>query len=343
VSAVKPAARLRRSDCSDAGIRRVKSGRGFRYLDAAGRPLTDHAALERIHALTIPPAWTDVWICGDPAGHLQATGIDAAGRKQYLYHSLWTRRREREKFRRMLAFGAALPKLRRRVARELDGGPPTRERVLAGAVRLLDIGLFRIGGEEYADENGGIGLATLRREHVRVRGQTIVFDYPAKSGVRRVHEIADPACCALVRQLQRRRGGEQLLAYRDGRRWTEIRSDDINEHVKGLIGDGFSAKDFRTWNATLLAAVDLAAHGQEAKSRSARQRVIARAVKRVAESLGNTPAVARRAYIDPRIFDRFLAGHTIAGAMRGGEPPDLTGERTRKRLEAALLDLLDSD
>ena len=216
------------------------------------------ATLERIRALAIPPAWQEVWICVDPRGHLQATGIDAAGRKQYLYHEAWRAQRDRQKFRRMVEFAEALPRLRRRLTEGLAGDELDEVRVLACAVRLLDVGLFRIGGEEYAEQGGGLGLATLHKDHVSLRDDAIVFDYPAKSGVRRVHEVRDPEALAVIRALKRRRGGgPQLLAYRDGRRWTAVHSEDINDYIKRNLGEGFSAKDFRTWNATVMAAVSV--------------------------------------------------------------------------------------
>jgi DNA topoisomerase IB len=296
--------------------------------------------LARIDELSVPPAWEDVWICPDPAGHLQATGIDAAGRKQYLYHPAWNRRRDRQKFQRMIGFANALPRLRRRIAAHLAGEDPTRERVLSCAVRLLDVGLFRIGGEGYAENGGGLGLATIRKQHVTFTGHTMVFDYPAKGGVRRLHTIDDPVCFELVRSLKRRRhGGQQLLAYRDDEGWSSVRSEEINDYLKREMGDDFSAKDFRTWNATLLAAVALAARA-DAPSKAARSRAIRDAVHGVAELLGNTPAVARSAYIDPRVFDRYLSGSTIAPVLGRNGGTDWTGERARRRLERAVLELL---
>jgi DNA topoisomerase-1 len=340
-AAPRTAVRLRRSDCSSAGLRRVGHGRAFEYRDPAGERVTDADTLARIRDLAIPPAWREVWICLDPRGHLQATGIDAAGRKQYRYHDAWRRRRDREKFRRMLEFGEALPQLRRAVARELDDRGLGRERVLACALRLLDIGLFRIGGEEYADEGGGLGLATLRRSHVTLGERGLRFDYPAKSGVRRVQVIVDPPCERVVRALKERPGrAGKLLAYQRDGRWLPVRADDINEHLKALIGERFSAKDFRTWNATVLAAAAIAAGNGGATSEAARRRAIGAAVRHVSEALGNTPAVARRAYIDPRVFDRYLSGWTIAPALpRGGH----VGPRARARIERAVLDLLTED
>jgi DNA topoisomerase-1 len=300
--------------------------------------------LARIRELAIPPAWRDVWICPDPWGHLQATGTDAAGRKQYLYHQRWREQRDRAKFRDMEQFAEQLPKLRRRVAADLKGDEPSRERVLACAVRLLDVGLFRIGGEEYAEQGGGLGLATIRSEHVSLRRGCAVFDYPAKSGVRRVNEVSDSAAIGVLAALKRRRGGpDELLAYREGRRWRPLRSDDINDYIKDGLGPEFSAKDFRTWNGTVLAAVALARREAPPASKTAASRVMNAVSKEVAEVLGNTPAVARRAYIDPRVFDRYLSGWTIRAAVDGLERIGEGDSPGRRRLERAVLDLLHED
>jgi DNA topoisomerase I len=282
-----------------------------------------------------------VWICQDPLGHLQATGIDAAGRKQYLYHPRWREHRDRLKFQRMTELGEILPSARRRIRRHLNTEGLTRERVLAGAARLLDVGMFRIGGEEYADEDGGIGLATLQKQNVSIQDGQALFDYLAKRGVHRVQVIEDPPAVEVVTELKRRRsGGTQLLAYPEGRRWHEIRSGDINEYLKQQLGEDFSAKDFRTWNATVMAAVGLAADALTPTSTSSRKRAINQAVRAVAELLGNTPAVARRAYIDPRVFDRYQSGWTIAGELERLPSLDPTDDRVRARIEAAVLDLL---
>ncbi len=332
-----PGGRLRRSDCAAQGIQRRRRGSGFSFLDADGRRIDDEETLERIRGLGIPPAWRDVWICPDPVGHIQATGFDEAGRKQYLYHDRWQRRQAERKFESMREFAAMLPKLRKRVRRDigLEGMP--RERALACAVRLLDLGFFRIGGEEYADSNESFGVATLRREHVTVSDEEVVFDFPAKSGQRRVQSIRDDAVLATIEAMRRRRSGpDDLLAFKQGGRWRDVRSDEINEYIQGLIGEEFSAKDFRTWHGTVLAAVELAA-GPEPGSPAGDKRAIAAAVKRVAERLGNTPAVCRSSYIDPRVLDRFRDGVTIdvsgSGAAR-------IGERTRVRLEREVLDLV---
>jgi DNA topoisomerase IB len=342
--------RLRRSDCSAPGIRRRGRGRGFEYLDPDGERIDAPEALARIEALAIPPAWRDVWICLDPLGHLQATGIDAAGRKQYRYHDSWRVRRDRQKFADMIDFGGALPRLRRRVTRHLrDDEELTRRRVLACATRLLDLGFFRIGSEDYAEDNRTYGLATMLKRHVSIDGHELVFDYPAKGGQRRVQAIADDDVREVVAELKTRRdGGQELLAYREDGGWVDIRSPDINAYVKELTGGDFSAKDFRTWNATVLAAVALAGEERRlaelgrAGTKTSRQRAVTSAVKAVAAYLGNTPAVCRASYIDPRVIDRFRSGDTIAPTLEriGGEP-DLGVPSKRARIEAAVLELLE--
>jgi DNA topoisomerase IB len=337
--------RLRRVDCAAPGIRRRGRGRGFEYLDeSTGERIEDEEILERIRALAIPPAWKDVWICADPLGHIQATGADARGRKQYRYHDLWRERRDRQKFDAMLEFGRSLPELRERVERDLRRRKVSPERVLACAVRLLDRGFFRIGSEDYAEENETYGLATIRKRHVTVNGKTMVFDYEAKGGKRRVQEIEDRAIAGLVRTLRNRRGGgEELLAYRNGRQWRDLRSTDINHYIKETVGEQHSAKDFRTWNATVLAAVVLAASARERDlgTKGGRARAQRDAVKEVARFLGNTPAVCRASYIDPRIFDRFDGGLTIGGVLdRLPEDPSDWPEIQRP-IEEAVLDLID--
>ncbi len=342
-------ARLRRSNCAAPGISRVRHGRGFGYRDPDGTRIDDPEVIERIHELTIPPAWEEVWICMDPLGHLQATGIDAAGRKQYLYHARWRTHRDRDKFDSMLAFGASLPRLRRRVARHLQrsgdptaavpSGELTRELVLACAVRLLDLGFFRIGSEDYAERNESYGLTTMLREHVTIGERELIFDFPAKSSQRRIQAITDEQALSVIRALKRRRSGSQLLAFREGDGWREVSAEEVNAYLKDQAGGPFSAKDFRTWNASVLAAVALAAaHTQRA---GAREREIKRAVKTVAAYLGNTPAVARASYIDPRVIDRFQAGVTIAPALGKRMEPELASPRVRRRVETAVLELLD--
>ena len=335
-------ARLRRADCSGPGIARVKRGRGFSYLDEEGRPIDDPAVLTRIRELAVPPAWRDVWICPYPNGHLQATGLDDAGRKQYRYHDEWRRRRDQEKFDDMVRFAHALPTLRDRVDADLTGSPRlTRERVLACATRLLDLGFFRIGSEEYTVQNESYGLATMRKGHVRIEdGEVMVFDYPAKSGQRRVQGIVDPDALAVVAKLRRRRGGgEELLAYQRGRSWRDVRSEDINAYLKEVTGDDFSAKDFRTWRATVLCAVALAVSGEVAATRTGRRRAITRAINEVSYYLGNTPAVCRSSYIDPRVFDAYRGGLVI-DVVQASDSGDDTVVHQRA-VEEAVLDLID--
>jgi DNA topoisomerase IB len=312
-------------------------------MDPHGDRIEDGAVMERIADLAIPPAWSDVWICTDERGHLQATGIDAAGRKQYLYHERWRAHRDRVKFDSMMAFGRALPSMRRRVSRDLSGDGLSDTRVLACSARLLDLGFFRIGSEDYAERNDSYGLTTLQRRHVAVARGEAVFDYRAKSGQRRVQVISDPDVLPVLAALKRRRGAdENLLAYRDGRRWREIRAEEVNAYVKSAAGGDFSAKDFRTWNATVLAAVALSAQSGRPSGSTARKRVVSEAIKTVAAYLGNTPAVCRASYVDPRVIDRFDAGRTIAPLVeRLPEGPELADERTRRRIETAVLELLD--
>ena len=333
--------RLRRSDCSKPGISRRGRGRGFEYRQEDGRPVRDAEELERIRSLAIPPAWKDVWICADPLGHLQSTGIDAAGRRQYLYHDAWRKRRDREKFDRMLGFAAALEPLRAHVDRALDAADLGRERVLACAVRLLDRGFFRIGSEEYAEDNKTFGLATMLRSHATLGdGFAVTFDYPAKGGDRHVQSVIDPQAYEVVAALKRRRSrGDELLAYRNGRSWVDVASDDINEHIREVTGGPYSAKDFRTWNATVLAASSLAVLGGKAKSATARKQVVSLAIKEVARYLNNTPAVCRASYVDPRVVDRFRAGQTISDVLER-TPIELHEPERQRRIEAAVLDLL---
>src|SRR4051794_26589206 len=246
--------RMRRVSPEDPGWTRRRAGRGFVLLDGSGARLPDEAT-ERIRALAIPPAWKDVWICPLENGHLQAVGTDAAGRRQYLYHPEWRARRDAEKFDRVLSLGRVLPRVRQRTARDLDGVEMTDARAASLAVRLLDLGLFRIGSDAYADENGGFGLTTLERRHVRRRDGAFVFSFTGKSGIDHVITIDDPASVAALTDLRRRRGGfDEVLAFKQGRRWRRLTAEMVNEYVREVSGLEVSAKDFRTWHATVLAA-----------------------------------------------------------------------------------------
>jgi DNA topoisomerase I len=336
--------RLRRSDCAAPGILRRKRGKGFEYRDENGERISDEDTVSRIRSLAIPPAWEEVWICSDPLGHIQATGVDARGRKQYRYHDQWRERRDRQKFADMVDFANSLPKLRERVDRDLRKRKISRDRVLACAIRLLDRGFFRIGSEDYAVENETYGLATMRKRHVSIKGNTLVFDYQAKGGKRRVQTIADPKVASLVRTLRERRGGgHELLAYRNGEGWRDVRSSDINDYIKETVGIEHSAKDFRTWNATVLAAVVLAASARERdmSTKGGRNRAKRDAVKQVSEYLGNTPAVCRASYIDPRVFDRFDGGLTVGGVFERLPDDPADWPEVQRPIEEAVLDLLD--
>jgi DNA topoisomerase IB len=338
-------ARLKRADCSGPGLARRRRGKGFEYLDEEGRRISDPDVLERIGELTIPPAWEEVWICPYPLGHIQATGVDAAGRKQYLYHQKWRERQDKKKFDSMVRFAQALPDMREQVERDLHGDGITRTRVLAAAVRLLDRGFLRIGGESYAEDNDSYGLATMRKDHVTVDdNDAINFDFTGKSGIRHVRYVVDTPVAEIVRELKRRRGGgDELLAYRDEKnKWRDIKSPDIRAYVKEAAGEEYTAKDFRTWAGTVLAAVALATTEPERrKVKTANKRMISAAVKEVAYFLGNTPAVARASYIDPRVFDRFRDDFTIAPVLIDlGDEHDIGQPAIQGRVEEAVLDLI---
>jgi DNA topoisomerase IB len=286
------------------------------YFGPDGNAVRDPAEVARIKDLTIPPAWRDVWICPAPNGHIQAVGVDDAGRRQYRYHDEWRRQRDAAKHDRVLAFAAVLPRVREITAEHLTQRGYTRERVLAAAIRLIDLGFFRPGGKEYTDENGSYGLATVLRAHVRCSASQVTFEYPAKGAKEREQAVAEESVCAVVRGLKRRTGGgDQLLAHRAGRDWRSVQAEDINDYLQEISGGDFTAKDFRTWHATVLAAVGLAVSSQAPGSPTARRRAVVRTVREVADYLGNTPAVARASYIDPRVIERYEQGVTIAPAL----------------------------
>ncbi|HZG90459.1 MAG TPA: DNA topoisomerase IB [Pseudonocardia sp.] len=335
--------RLRRADTSRPGYTRRRRGKGFGYLDETGAPLTDPAELDRVAALVIPPAWRDVWICRDPRGHIQATGTDAAGRRQYRYHDQWRVKRDAAKFDHVLEVARHLPELREQVAADLARRGYGRDRVLAAAARLLDIGVFRIGGEAYAsqdDPSGAAtyGLATLLREHVSVRGARMDFQYPAKGNIERTQRIVDRDTATVLKALLKRDSDDpELLAYREGRRWHDVRSDDVNAYLKEHShGCEISAKDFRTWHATVLAAVALA--GAPAPSQTGRRKAVVAAMKQVSQYLGNTPTVARASYVDPRVIDLYNSGTVLELPPADGDP--LAAHGARSQAEKALLELL---
>lgn len=288
----------------------------------------------------IPPAWEEVWICPVPTGHIQAVGTDDAGRRQYQYHEQWRLQRDQLKYDRVLAAASQLPAARHTVAKdlELDGMP--YQRALGAAFRLLDLGFFRIGGEAYAEANNSYGLATIQKEHVAIDNGAVIFNYVAKSGQERYVALADDLVLEAVRDLLARRGGgPELLAYKDGPRWRDVSSNDINNYIKAHLGDEMSAKDFRTWHGTVIAAVVLAEANERAKTVTARKRAVSAAMKEVAGYLGNTPAVARASYVDPRVIDLFYDGATISPTLAATDD-DLSDGTTHGKIERAVLNLL---
>ncbi|MEU6804215.1 DNA topoisomerase IB [Streptomyces neyagawaensis] len=335
--------RLRTSDIHGPGLTRVRHGRGFRYLDRSGRPVTDPAEKERLRRLVIPPAWRDVWICPFPHGHIQAVGTDAAGRRQYLYHPVFRARQEAAKHDHVLETARSLPRLRDRVANDLAGRGLGRDRVLACAARLLDLGFFRIGNDSYRRDHDTYGLTTLLREHVECRRGEVCFSYPAKHSQEVSRELVDEPAYRVVRSLKGRGGAEQrLFAYWEGRAWHPVYADDLNVYLRERSGADLTAKDFRTWHATVLTAVALAVSSPVAReSQAARRRAVNRAVREVADYLGNTPAVCRASYINPRVTELFEAGRTIAPALeRLGAEVSFGRPATQGPVEEAVLRLL---
>jgi DNA topoisomerase-1 len=309
------------------GIRRQRSGTGWIYFATNGRPIHDAAERKRLNSLAIPPAWTDVWICPDPDGHIQATARDARGRKQYRYHPQYREARDRSKFRRMLEFSEVLPRLRERIERDLRGDDLSRRQLLATVVRLLDRTLIRVGNDEYVRENRSYGLTTLRRRHVKVDGSMLRFSFRGKSGVEHTIAVADPR---LARIIQRCRDlpGEEMFQYLDsaGKRQL-VSSDDVNDYLREASGRDITAKDFRTWGGTMLAAVELRRRGAAASRREADRNIVS-AIDAVAERLGNTRAVCRKYYVHPALIEAYLMGETAP------EPPAI--RRTREKRGAAL-------
>jgi DNA topoisomerase IB len=329
--------RLRRSNLSRPGYGRRRAGKGFAYLDTDGKPLRDRAAVERIKALVIPPAWKDVWISPDERGHIQATGYDAAGRKQYLYHPVWRTTRDEAKFDHALEVAEKLPEMRERLCGDLSSRGLTRQRVLAAVARLLDMGMFRVGSAQYADreQDPSFGLSTLRPEHVRTRGRCVMLEFTGKSGVEHAHSVDDGEVCQVLRDLRRRRAGEKrLFAYWDAaaKRWREITADEINQYLREASGEQMSAKDFRTWHGTVKAAEELAAEGPQ-PTKARRKKAVSKAMKEVAELLGNTPTVARASYVDPRVIERYEQGKVV----------DVDPDAPREETEEEVLELLTED
>ena len=330
-------ARLRRTCPDQPGWTRRRAGKGFVYLDEHGQRLPEEDA-QRVRDLVIPPAWKDVWITPHENGHLQAVGVDDAGRKQYLYHPDWRARRDAEKFDRMLEFGKGLGKARELVLGDLGREGMPLERACAAAVRLLDLGYFRIGNDVYADANGSFGLTTLERRHVRRRQDRLVFTFIGKSGVEHRVEIDDVTVVDAIEIMRRRRSEDRrLLSYRNGRGWRSLLPELVNDYVRDSTGLDATAKDFRTWHATVLAAAALAETPEPGQSAASRKRAVSGAMKEVASFLGNTPRLARSSYVDPRVVDAYEEGRTIERATR--RTYDTPDER-QAALERATLRLI---
>lgn len=330
-------ARLRRTSPDQPGWTRRRAGKGFTYLDHDGNRLPD-AKAQRVRDLVIPPAWEDVWVTPYENGHLQVVGTDDAGRKQYLYHPDWRTRRDAEKFDRMLLFGKALTRARELVVADLGREGMPLERACAAAVRLLDLGYFRIGNDVYADENGSFGLTTLERRHVRRHQDRLVFAFVGKSGVEHEIEIDDAVVIETIDIMRRRRGTDlHLLSYKLGRSWRSVLPELVNEYVRSSTGLEATAKDFRTWHATVLAAAALAETPERGGSAASRKRAVSGAMKEVASFLGNTPTLARSSYVDPRVIEAYEQRRTIhATTRRSYDTPD---ER-QAALERATLRLI---
>ncbi|HZW14687.1 MAG TPA: DNA topoisomerase IB [Brevundimonas sp.] len=305
--------------CSDEqpGIRRTAAGDGFHYHDTKGRRITDEKVLARIHALAIPPAWTDVWICPRASGHIQAIGRDVKGRKQYRYHPGWSAHAAETKFERLPDFARALPRLRRRVEADLARRGAAREKVLATAVRLLELTLIRVGNAQYAKQNRSYGLTTLHKRHLEVDGAALTFAFKGKSGVEHEVRVRDRRLAAVVRGL-RELPGQQLFKYRDADgELCAVTSDDVNAYIREAMGEQFSAKDFRTWAGTVSAARALRDMETPASAAEAKRKITV-CVKAVAGLLGNTPTVCRTSYVHPRVFELYEAGR-LGAVLPGPE------------------------
>jgi DNA topoisomerase-1 len=322
-----------------SGYKRKRAGKGFRYADTEGKIINNLDVLARIKSLAIPPAWTDVWISPDPEGHLQATGRDARGRKQFRYHRRWREVRDETKYTTMVAFAKALPRIRRRIARDLKLPGLTRNKVLATVVRLLEVSLIRVGNEEYARENDSFGLTTLRNKHVDVNGSKVTFHFRGKSGKWHEVDVRDRRLAKIVRSCQAL-PGQELFQYIDGEgKRQDVKSGDVNDYLREICGEDFTAKDFRTWAGTVLGALALRAFETFENQTQAKKNIVD-AIEMVAERLGNTPAVCRKCYIHPEIFMSYLDG-TLAKYVKACSESDLSqcGSKLRGE-EAEVLHLL---
>ena len=338
--AAAKAAGLRYVHDDRPGISREPAGDGFRYVDAKGEPVEDEATLKRIRSLAIPPAWTDVWICPQANGHLQATGRDARGRKQYRYHPKWREVRDEVKYERMIKFGKALPQIRKEVDRALSLPGLPREKVLATIVYLLEATMMRIGNDEYARENKSYGLTTLRNRHVKIDGSEVEFRFRGKSGVYHDVKVHDRR---LARIIQRTRDlpGQDLFQYLDEHGETHtVGSADVNDYLRTITGEDYTAKDFRTWSGTVLAAMALQEFEAVDSDTQAKKNVV-RAIESVAERLGNTPSVCRKCYVHPAVLDAYLDGTMLEGLRARAEESLVEDLKDLQPEEAAVLAMLE--
>jgi DNA topoisomerase-1 len=326
---------------STPGIQRKRAGKGFKYLRPDGKPVRDEETLWRIKALAIPPAWKDVWISPDDLGHLQAVGFDARGRKQYRYHPKWRQVRDETKYERMVAFAKALPAIRARVQKDLKLPGMPREKVLAALVRLLETTLIRVGNDEYAQENKSYGLTTIHNDHVAVRGARIKFEFRGKSGVEHEIDLEDRRLAGIVRKCQEL-PGQELFAFADHAGHVhDVKSDDVNQYLKEIAGEDFTAKDFRTWAGTVLAAMALEEF-QSFESKAQAKKNIVRAVEEVAKKLGNTKAVCRKCYVHPAIFDAYMDGTLIEVLRKKAQRKLAESAGDLRPEEAAVMGMLEN-
>jgi len=330
---------LRYTSDDQPGYTRKKKGGGFAYFDTAGKPIEDEARILRINRLAIPPAYTDVWICPSGNGHLQATGRDARGRKQYRYHEKWRAARDETKYDRMVIFGAALPKIRKRVEADLGLSGLPKDKVLATIVSIMERTFIRVGNEEYARDNQSYGLTTIRNRHVDVKGAKVRFKFRGKSGVQHAVDLADRRLARIVQRVQELPGQELFGYIDDGGEVRDVKSQDVNDYLRAITGEDFTAKDFRTWAGTVLAAVALNVHESFETKKEAKQN-IKNAIAAVSKILGNTPAVCRKCYVHPAVLETYLSGEMIEGLRRKTEKalaeklPDL------RSVEAAVMSFL---
>lgn len=346
VLAVDPAEAARQaglrhvSDDETPGITRRRRGRGFSYYEPGGELIRDRDQRDRLDGLAIPPAWTDVWICPDPSGHIQATGRDAEGRKQYRYHPDWRAIRDEGKYARLVVFGRTLPRIRRRTASHLKKQGLPREKVLAAVVRLLELSLIRVGNDQYARSNGSFGLTTLRDRHVEIKKGQVRFEFRGKGGKPHRVEVDDPRLAAIIRQCRDVPGYELFQYYGEDGEKRVVDSADVNEYLRAVSGDDFTAKDFRTWAGTIQAASALLDGGPCETEREAKARVVD-AIELVAERLGNTPAICRQCYIHPEIIERYMDGTLYERLDTSAEPPRFEKVRGLSAGESMMLGMLE--